>query len=310
MARPGRSEMETTEALKRRIGTVQDVQSIVRTMKVLAAVSIRNYEKAVAALAGYSRTIEMGMQIVLRRRGSGGPIAKPAPRTHIGAIVFGSDQGMCGPLNDQIVAYSTDTLHRSGVPQENRRLLVVGQRAAAQLEDAGQQVEDTIPVPGSAASITPVGQEVVWRIEQWQGQHGINAVLLFHNRLVSSSACEPHVVDLLPLDLAWLRRLQEKAWPSHVIPMFTMDRDDLLSWLIRQYLFVSLYRAFAESLASEHASRLAAMQAAERNIEERLRELTNDFHQQRQMAITTELLDIVAGFEAMTAPPPGSPRRL
>jgi len=63
--------------------------------------------------------------------------------------------------------------------------------------------------------------------------------------------------------------------------------------------FISLFRAFAESLASENASRLASMQGAERNIQEQLSELTMQYHQQRQMSITEELLDIVSGFEAL-----------
>ena len=69
--------------------------------------------------------------------------------------------------------------------------------------------------------------------------------------------------------------------------------------MIGEYLFVSVYRAFANSLASENASRLAAMQNAEKNIEERLEELDVQFHRQRQMTITEELLDIVAGFEVL-----------
>jgi F-type H+-transporting ATPase subunit gamma len=81
-----------------------------------------------------------------------------------------------------------------------------------------------------------------------------------------------------------------------------MGRDRLFSCLVRQYLFVVLARAFAESLASENASRLAAMQSAERNIAERFDELQAQFHQQRQMAITGELLDIVAGFAALSEP--------
>lgn len=78
-----------------------------------------------------------------------------------------------------------------------------------------------------------------------------------------------------------------------------MDSRRLFSALIRQYLFVSIYRAFAESLASENASRLAAMQLAEKNINERLEELDTDYHRQRQGSITAELLDIAAGFEAL-----------
>jgi len=73
----------------------------------------------------------------------------------------------------------------------------------------------------------------------------------------------------------------------------------LFSALIRQHLFVVLYRAVAESLASENASRLASMQAAEKNIQEHLAGLTMRYHQERQQSITEELLDIVTGFETL-----------
>jgi F-type H+-transporting ATPase subunit gamma len=79
-----------------------------------------------------------------------------------------------------------------------------------------------------------------------------------------------------------------------------MDRARLLYDLLGQYLFVTLYQALAESLASENAARLAAMQAAENNIEERLKDLRLQYNQLRQSTITEELLDIVAGFEALT----------
>ncbi len=80
-----------------------------------------------------------------------------------------------------------------------------------------------------------------------------------------------------------------------------MNWDDLFSSVVRQYLFVSLYRAFAESLKSENASRLSSMQAAQKNIEERLTELNSQHRHQRQSSITSELLDIVSGFEALNS---------
>ena len=79
-----------------------------------------------------------------------------------------------------------------------------------------------------------------------------------------------------------------------------MDVDQLFSSLVRQYLFFTLYRAFVEFLASDNASRLLSMQAAEKNIEEHLNDLNVQFHRQRQAAITSELLDVVTGFEALT----------
>ena len=136
-------------------------------------------------------------------------------------------------------------------------------------------------------------------IEEWRSRKKIDRVILFFSEHLSGASYRPHALRLWPVDLEWLQNLEKKEWPTRSLPTFTMGWNRLFSLLIRQYLFVSLYRAFAESLASENASRLASMQGAERNIEERLRELNAQFHQQRQMSITEELLDIVAGFTAL-----------
>lgn len=104
----------------------------------------------------------------------------------------------------------------------------------------------------------------------------------------------------MPVNLRRFQRLQEKRWPSRSLPTFTMEREVLLSRLLHQYLFVSIFRACAESQASEHASRLAAMQSAQRNLDDRLDEVTMTFRRARQSVITSELLDVVAGFEAIT----------
>jgi F-type H+-transporting ATPase subunit gamma len=116
---------------------------------------------------------------------------------------------------------------------------------------------------------------------------------------LSGASYRPHQIHLLPIDHEWLRNLREKDWPTNNLPTYSMSWDPLFSALIRQYLFGSLFRAAAESLASENASRLASMQGAERNIEEQLEALNRQYHQQRQMSITEELLDIVSGFEAL-----------
>jgi F-type H+-transporting ATPase subunit gamma len=101
------------------------------------------------------------------------------------------------------------------------------------------------------------------------------------------------------VDEEWINSVHAKPWPGKTLPLFTMDEIKLFQALIREYLFVSLYRAFAESLASENASRLASMQVAERNIEDRLRALTAESRQLRQESITSELLDTIAAFEAL-----------
>jgi len=290
--------MQTIEPLKRKIKSAHDLLSVVKTMKVLAAVSIRQYEKALESLVEYNRTVEMGLQVVLKQRPREIRIAEPALKERLGAIVFGSDQGMVGQFNEVIARHAVSEMDKLQVKREKRMMLAVGMRVISSLEEAGQPVEEYFSMPGSTAAITPAVEDLSLRLEEWRSQHKIDQIVIFYNR-ESGASYSPHTIHLLPVDPGWFQELEQKPWPSRSIPLFTMDWDLLFSSLIQQYLFVSLYRAFAESLSSENAGRLASMQAAERNIEDLLEELNSQFRQQRQSSITEELLDIVAGFEAL-----------
>lgn len=291
--------METTESLKRHIQTAEDLHSLVRTMKALAAVSIRHLEQAVRSLADYQRTIELGLRVVLRQRGRSAVRTRAAPRQSLGAVVIGSDQGMCGQLNDQIVAFAQEQVQASSLGDGKLALLAVGTRVAVRLEDAGHGLESSLPIAGSASGITPLVQDILLHVERWHREVHIERIVVFYCERTSRAAYRPRRLDLLPIDRDWLETLEQQTWPTRVLPTFSMDADKLFSALVRQYLFVSLYRACAESLASENASRLTAMRGAERNIGDQILELTGQFHQTRQMAITEELLDIAAGFEAL-----------
>src|SRR5690606_33901291 len=128
-------------------------------------------------------------------------------------------------------------------------------------------------------------------------------VRLYFNRHSGIKGYEPTGLTLLPMETEHFRRLHEKPWPGRSLPIYTMDPDLLLKRLLRQYLFVSIFRACAESQAGEHASRLAAMQSAERNLDNRHAEVGSDYRRARQDAITSELLDVISGFEATGARP-------
>jgi F-type H+-transporting ATPase subunit gamma len=136
-------------------------------------------------------------------------------------------------------------------------------------------------------------------IDEWTRNQSIGKIVVIFSEHTSRASYEVKCQQLLPIDLEWLKSIQEQGWPTNQSPAFTMEPNQLFSSLIRQYFFVSLFRAAAESLASENASRLAAMQGAERNIGNRIDGLTQLFHQTRQMSITGELLDIASGFEAI-----------
>ncbi len=291
--------MQTTESLKRRMKSASDLLSVVKTMKALAAVSIRQYQKAVDSLRDYNRAVEMGLQVVLKERMGAMLERKTATMKRLGVIVFGSDQGLCGQLNEQISVFMLDYAKTAGIKRENRKVLSVGARVADYVEDAGQTVDELLPTPSSTAGITPLVQEIIMIIDEWHFRQNVDHFFLFYNKYESGATYHPHQVQLLPVKREWLQEIARKKWDSKSLPIFRMDGDRIFSSLIREYLFVSLYRAFAESLASENASRLASMQNAEKNIEEQLQDLHVQFHRTRQMTITEELLDIVAGFEAM-----------
>jgi F-type H+-transporting ATPase subunit gamma len=292
--------MATIETLRRRIRTAEDLQSVVKTMKGLAAVSIRQYERAVESLADYSRAVELGFQVLLRQRPDALAHVAENRDERVAAVVFGSEQGLCGPLNREIAQHMLGHFDRVKVGPSRRMVAAVGARVVVQMETSGQPVTDIFTPPGSVAGITPRIQDMLVQIDAWRTEQQVNRILLFHHRPTSGRSYRPRVVHLLPIDIHWLRSLRRKPWPTRVLPTFTMDWQQLFSSLVRQHLFVSLYRAFAESLASENTSRLASMQAAEKNIEERLAGLQMRFHRQRQAAITEELLDVTAGFEAIS----------
>ncbi len=130
----------------------------------------------------------------------------------------------------------------------------------------------------------------------------ITQVYLFHNRPESGAVYTPVSQRLLPLDNAWRRDLATIRWPTGNLPEVLNGVERTLPAFVREYLFVSLFKACAESLASENASRLAAMQRAEKNIDELLDDLSRMFHRLRQSDIDDELFDVVSGFEALKGP--------
>jgi F-type H+-transporting ATPase subunit gamma len=319
--------MPTLETLRTKINSIEDLRSVVRTMKALAMVSIRQYEKARTALADYSDTIELGLQALLRERHFSEtplgllPLASP-DQNHglVGVILFGSDHGLCGQFNEQLVTYTLEQLNHRQIRPAQCLVAAVGARLIPHLETAKQPIQMRFSLPSSLAGTTRLVQELLLTIEQWRfhqdnGQAAaifgemieaprpqVEQILLFYNQSLSSTSYQSLTLQLFPLDLTWLHQLEQRSWNSSTLPILTMSWEQLFSVFIRQYLFVSLYRSTVESMASENASRLASMQAAEKNIEERLTELNAYYRASRQNSITAELLDIVAGFEALKKP--------
>ena len=299
---------DTMIALRRQIHGAGDLQSVVRTMKALAASSIGQYEQSVSALADYSRTVELGLSVCFRKAPLIGFIGDQRKRLHaeaIGAVVFGSDQGLVGQFNEVIAEYTVKTL--ASLPGHHR-VWAVGERVQKQLADAGVSLQGFFPVPNSVKTITPLVGQILLESETGSSRGEILELHLFYNRPTSRAGYSPVNHRLLPLDERWQMELASRPWPTENLPEIIGPTTSTLRALIHEYLFVSLFRACAESLASENASRLSAMQRAEKNIDELLEDLNRRFHQIRQRGIDEELFDVISGFEALatsTQPPDG-----
>lgn len=291
--------MEELERLKSKIKNASELQSVVKIMKMISAANIREYGQAAESLIEYNKTIEMGLQVVMLNNPDAFlTMGSTVEERRLGVVVFGSDQGLAGRFNEQIAGYAIARINE--IDNKERIALAVGERVVSLLESEGLRVETHLSFFEKTMGITQVMTDVLINIEEWRLRRGINQIILFYNRPTSGASFAPQMSYLFPLDMNWLKSLSQKKWLSRSLPTFSMDANELFSSLVRQYLFFSLYRAFVESLASENASRLMAMQMAERNIGEHLNELTVQFHRRRQEAISEELLDVVTGFEALT----------
>jgi F-type H+-transporting ATPase subunit gamma len=295
---------DTAASLHRKINSAGDLQSVVRTMKAMAASSIGQYENAVRSLDDYYRTVQLGLIACFHQDSLHKVMMENKPQNKsepICAIVFGSDQGLVGQFNEVVEGFVVKTLQDySG----KKTIWTVGERIHASMSDKESDTslspQKNYELPNSISSITALVGKLLIAIEAQREKEAHTQVYLFYNQPKSDAIYAPVMQRLLPLDSEWMCTIATIPWPSQNLPEVMNDNVGTLFAFVREYLFVSLYRACAESLASENASRLAAMQRAEKNIDELLEDLNRSFNQMRQSAIDEELFDVISGFEALS----------
>jgi F-type H+-transporting ATPase subunit gamma len=282
-----------SEELGRKIGSAQDLQSIVRSMKALAASNIGQYERAVAALRDYSRTVELAVRACSDAATPASPPKASTREASVGALVFGSDQGLVGRFNEALAEFATRSL--GALPGRTTRIWVVGERMEALMAIPAR----TFAAPNSVDAIGGLVGEILIDMAAAEETGEIRGVYVFHNAPGVAATYAPVVRRLLPLDGQWRSDVAAIPWPTGKIPAVIQGAEPALMAFIREYLFILLFQACAESLASENASRLAAMQRAEKNIEDMLDEMNRRFHRIRQESIDEELFEVISGYDAL-----------
>lgn len=289
--------METLETLSRKIRTAHDLLSVVKTMKSLAAVNIRQYESAAEAMNEYSSIIATGWQGFFRNQPQRQGRRKKGESV---CLVIGSDQGMCGQFNETIVHHALSSIKKDTDTISSPIFWSAGEKVRSGLDEEVSQVEEHFPLPSSTSAISDLMFNIVERLALLRESGRIDKFIIFYNHLGRAGTYEPNFHLVLPLDHEWCDHQRQKEWPTRCFPALGIKESLLFENLFQQHIFASIYKAFAQSLASENAARLAAMQAAEKNILEMEAELQGSFRETRQNTITAELLDIISGFEAIT----------
>ena len=291
---------DTLTDLRRRIKTTDDLRAVVKTMKAMSAASITPFEQAVDSLRDYFRTVELALSVCMTTTEMDVvELTQHDSALPSGFLVHGTDQGMVGQFNEYLVEDAVQRIKDTGTAPI---IWAIGERVQLRLENEGLSVIQTFPTPSSVTAITPLVTELLLEMQSCREREEVGPIFQLHNRPIIRGTYEPQLTSLLPLDAQWRQRIASVPWPTKFLPeMIAGDPNDLAS-MIREYLFTSVFQACAESCAAENAARLAAMQLAEKNIDDRRHILDLDHNRQRQTTIDEELFDLVSGFESLKAP--------
>jgi F-type H+-transporting ATPase subunit gamma len=288
---------QTLETLARRTTSMQGIRSVVHTMKTLSVINSAPYEQAAKAIEIYHETVLDGLHAFLTQFG---PL-KTGSTDHAQQvlIVFGSDHGLCGNYNEALASHVAGQYEK--VDDGPPKVLCIGAQMADALADQHVMADETLFPAASVDGIGRLANLLTQRLEAIRkSAHPRDlAVSLAYVARDGPAGQAPVMTPLLPLDKGLLADLQGKPWVSRSRPFFSMAANDLFMALLRSHLFATLFRAIAEALMTENAARLALMQQAEKSVDERLDDLESETRAVRQDQITTELLDVIIGFEAL-----------
>ncbi len=255
--------MSSTQNIKRMINSAENLKSIVGTMKAYASSNIVQFQTAANASMEYNEIINMSLYIVLSKEKEKKTTSKESSEKGSLYIIFGSDHGLAGRFNENISIFAEDILKNE--KNEKNKVIIVGQQVYSRLQNLNE-LSDSYTAPQSVEAITESVLDLLFKIEEYREK--MDKIELIYNMPAEQSSFKEKREILYPVSFENIVSNQNN-WDSNSLPLYFIEKERILSELLRQYFFITLYRTFCYSLASENASRLASMQSAEKNIEER-----------------------------------------
>jgi F-type H+-transporting ATPase subunit gamma len=286
--------MPSLSDIRRRITSVKNTRKITRAMKLVASAKLKKAKDAATAAQPYQQTLQRVLERVVSSVADiEHPLLTiPDNENDVLVVYIGSDRGLCGGFNSQLLKSTTAEIKRLQSEGKTVRMIVYGRKGLAHFSGLDVELVDTHVnnVPTMYEGLTAeLAADLVVRLNEDQ----FSVAYLAYNRFASTMTQKPVLDQLLPMSVD----VGEEAGPSDYLyePSGQEILDDLLPMAMRTRVF----QAFLDTEAGEQASRMTAMDNATRNAGEMIDKLTLQYNRARQAAITKELIEIISGAEAL-----------
>lgn len=289
--------MGSLKDTKRRIGSVKNTQKITRAMKLVSAAKFARANQGAVDSRPYADAFERMVTRLSSVVEVESPLTKVRPVKRVLAVVMTSDKGLCGGLNSNIIKKATFELASLKDTDATVDVVVWGRRGGVVAQKLGLNI---------ASKAEKVLEKPSYKLASEASSHMItefsdekyDKVVAFYPRFENAMTQVAEMVQLLPIE-----PLKSDSTTGQVhddkIYVFEPNAETLLNHLLERQVSLKLFRMMLEGSASEHAARMTAMDNATNNAEEVIKKLTLDYNRARQAAITTELIEITSGAEAL-----------
>ncbi|MRI83617.1 MAG: F0F1 ATP synthase subunit gamma [Nitratiruptor sp.] len=293
--------MANLKEIKRKINSVKNTQKTTRAMKLVSTAKLRRTEELAKRSRAYEAAINQTMSEIassIRKYKVGGIRGRyfeerPTPEV-VDIIFITADKGLCGGFNFQTIKRVRQLIAQYEELGSKVRLKAVGKKGIEYFRFQGYPLEQEVVGLSSAPDYQKAAQFIDETVQEFlEGKS--DKVILVHNGYKNMITQEMKQVDLLPIDIGSFQEVE-------VTSMMELEPDEgerVLESLINKYIEFNMYYALIDSLAAEHSARMQAMDAATKNAKEMVEKLTISYNKARQESITTELIEIISGMEAM-----------
>jgi F-type H+-transporting ATPase subunit gamma len=287
-------------ALRRRIRSVQSTKKITKAMELIAASRIVKAQQRVAAARPYSERITDVIRN-LAAAGAGGDAPLLTPRDElrrVAYVVIGADRGLCGAYNSSVIRAAERSMRHQQDEGRETRLVTVGKKPTAYFRFRGWAIDESFQGFTDQPSYEDARRIARYVVERFEATE-YDLVELVYTQFLSAASQRVVVRRFVPLDPA-LFESGDRAGPTADYE-FEPNPAEILDRLLPRYAEARLYAALLEGAASFLASQQRAMKSATDNAEELIIKYTRAMNRARQDAITTEIMEIVGGAEALRA---------